>query len=194
MPMVTNILRVQGSMAEAADILASIADAEAGRGSIDFRRITPMPDWVYQGELDSKTLNEQGENSWLDWCRDNWKIEWNAVDPCMSAALYDGGDMIRFETKDKDVRYLMEKLSRIYGGVYFDYLWANEDVDRGAGACQFKGGLEMVSYTPTPGSKAAYELAFDILHTAPEDHGLIYDDTAGNYVLRGGGQFGRGTD
>ena len=186
---VINYLRVQGPPPRVAEILSAIAVKKVGVGSMDFNAITPMPAWVYTDALDSDTCRTQGhDNCWLDWCRANWRIEWNAMEGEENAAQYDGGDMIRFITKDSDVRYLMEQLSRIYQDVYIDYLWAAEDIDRGAGTLQFRAGRKMVSYLPAPGSKAAYELAFNILHTTPEDHGLLYDEKHGTYGLKGAGQ------
>ena len=45
MPIVQNILHVQGGSAQAAALFDFIADRRYGRGSVDLSRITPMPPW-----------------------------------------------------------------------------------------------------------------------------------------------------
>ena len=56
MPAVRNILNIQGSKAQTAALLDFIADRRAGRGSIDFSRITPMPPWIYRQPTDLSLL------------------------------------------------------------------------------------------------------------------------------------------
>ena len=81
---------------------------------------------------------------------------------------------------------LIRKLSRMEPDLYLDYLWAGEDVDRGAAAVQFLDGNVTMIYVPTPGTGRAYQLAFDILQEAPEQYGYSVDAVTGEYVWRGG--------
>ena len=192
MPNVFNYLRIQAGPEVYSAAFAAIADDHAGPGSIDFNKITPMPAWVYRGELDSATLAARGkENCWRDWSLQNWGSEWNAMEPEACASAYDGGPGIYFITKSGDVRMLVDHLSRMYPEVYFDYLWANQDIDKGAGALQYLDGVLTFSYLPEPGTKAAYDLAFDVLHANPAEYGMALDPMSGNYVWKGGERHGR---
>ena len=192
MARIINVLRIQGPPERVMEVWERIKDPHAGLGSVDFNAITPMPEWVDRGVLDRDTEEKNSpENCWLQWSRDNWGCEWNALDPQESARLYDGGDCIRFFTEDVPVQELIRKLSRMEPDLYLDYLWACEDVDRGAAAVQFLDGNVTMIYVPTPGTGRAYQLAFDILQEAPEQYGYSVDAVTGEYVWRGGTAGGR---
>lgn len=178
---IQNFLRVQAAPEKATLILAAIADDTVGIGSIDFGKITPMPPWVFSGALDKETAEIRSEDSWLAWRQENWGTRWNAIDPQQSADLYDGKDTICFRTRDTDVRGLMARLSLMFSHVAFDYVWASEDVGKDAGALQFQNGNVLFSHIPVPESRAAYELAFDVLHTSAEEYGLRLDPCRKTY-------------
>lgn len=60
MPIVHNILHVQGGSGKAVAFLDFIADRRHGRGSVDFNRITPMPPWVYRQPTNLALLKKYG--------------------------------------------------------------------------------------------------------------------------------------
>ena len=62
MPIVQNILHVQGGSAQAAALFDFIADRRYGRGSVDLSRITPMPPWVYRQPTNLDLLAKYGED------------------------------------------------------------------------------------------------------------------------------------
>ena len=129
MPVVRNILHIQGGASQAAALLDFIADRRYGRGSIDLNRITPMPPWVYRQPTNMELLRKYGEeNCSRGWCLRHWGVDQNVLHPEKSVRQYDGGPAIRFDTMDGDVRELIRKLSLVFKELYLDYLWASEDV------------------------------------------------------------------
>ena len=182
MPVVRNILHIQGGASQAAALLDFIAERRYGRGSIDLNRITPMPPWVYRQPTNIELLRKYGEeNCSRGWCLKHWGVDQNVLHPEQSVRQYDGGPAIRFETMDGDVRELIRKLSLVFKELYLDYLWASEDV-----AAQYRDGEPLIEFIPTPGSRAAIEKALDILGGKASDYGLVYNPAAGNYEYRGG--------
>ena len=187
MPTIQNILHIQGGGAKAAALLDFIADRRYGRGSIDFNRITPMPPWVYRQPTNQELLRQYGEeNCSRGWCQRHWGTAQNALRPERWAKRYDGGETIRFETEDSDVRELIRKLSLVFKDLYLDYLWASEDVGSHVGAVQYKDGAALIEFIPTPATRAAIEKSLDILGARAADYGLVYDPATNNYEYRGG--------
>ncbi len=185
MPIVRNILRVQGGGARSAALFDFIANRKLGRGSIDLNRITPMPPWVFRQPTNQALLKKYGEeNCSRGWCLANWGTSQNVLRPERSARKYDGGDAIVFDTEDSDVRELIRKLSLVFKDLYIDYLWASEDVGSLVGAAQYRDGEPLIEFIPTPGSRAAIEKALDILGGKASDYGLVYNPAAGNYEYR----------
>jgi len=183
-----NVLNLQGTDNIAQTILHYIQHPEHGPGSIDFNAITPMPLWV---AVNGDAIRET-------WCVENWEVRENAGGLAESVATYDGGYTIEFDTLGGDIRELMRKLSMMFPHLDFavDYLWASEDVSKDSGSVTFKTGEQTYEYIPTPGSDAAYELAFDIFSTEAADHGLVFDDELGTYrycgTLLSKGEVGHG--
>jgi uncharacterized surface anchored protein len=93
---VTNVVTIEGvSEDRLTAILAAIRmnDVE-GRRSLDFNKIIPMPDSVYQGNLGEKERRLYGENNWYDWAVKNWGTKWNSYNydnepiPNLNAGTY----------------------------------------------------------------------------------------------------------
>ncbi len=187
MPIVQNILHVQGGSAQAAALFDFIADRRYGRGSVDLGRITPMPPWVYRQPTNLELLAKYGEeNCSRGWCLQNWGVDQNTLRPQKSAKDYDGRTSVRFQTADRDVRELIRKLSLVFKDLYLDYLWASEDVGSLVGAAQYRDGEALIEFIPAPGSRAAIEKALDILGAKASDFGLVYNPTLGSYEYKGG--------
>ena len=187
MPIVQNILHVQGGSAQAAALFDFIADRRYGRGSVDLSRITPMPPWVYRQPTNLDLLAKYGEeNCSRGWCLQNWGVDQNTLRPQKSAGDDDGGTSVRFQTADRDVRELIRKLSLVFKDLYLDYLWASEDVGSLVGAAQYRDGEALIEFIPAPGSRAAIEKALDILGAKASDFGLVYNPTLGSYEYKGG--------
>ncbi|WP_066456631.1 hypothetical protein [Anaerotruncus rubiinfantis] len=187
MPIVHNILNIQGGSAQAAALLDYISDRRYGRGSIDLNKITPMPPWVYRKPTNLALLERYGEeNCSRGWCLRNWGVDQNILNPKQSAGSYDGGSAIRFESADRDVRDLIEKLSLIFKNNFIDYLWASEDIGSNVGAVQYRDGEPLIEFIPAPGTRAAVEKSLDILGAKASEFGLIYNPATGNYEYKGG--------
>jgi len=187
-PIIRNILRVQGGGAASAALLDFLADPQLGRGSVDLNQITPMPPWVFREATDMTMLEKYGEeNCSRGWCLRHWGVSQNVLYPEQTAKLYDGGSVVRFDTEDKDVRELMRKLSLIFKDPYLDYLWASEDIGTSVGAVQYRDGETLIEFVPLPGTRAAVERSLDILGARASDYGLVYDPSGGGYVYQGGG-------
>ena len=194
MPIVRNILNVQGGGAKFAALFDFIADRKLGRGSIDLNRITPMPPWVYRQPTNRALLEKYGEeNCSRGWCLAHWGTAQNVLRPERSVKLYDGGSAIRFDTEDRDIRELVRKLSLVFKDLYLDYLWASEDVGTNVGAVQVKDGEALIEFIPTPGTRAAIEKSLDILGARAADYGLVYDPATNNYEYRGEQNYGERT-
>ena len=192
MPIIRNILRVQGGSAKAAALFDFIADRTLGRGSVDFNRIAPMPPWVFREATNRDLLKKYGEeNCSRGWCMKHWGCAQNVLHPEETQRLYDNGDTLRFDTEDNDVWELIQKLSLIFKDVYLDYLWASEDVGSNVGAMQFKDGEILIEFIPASGSRVAVEKSLDILGARATDFGLVYDANSGNYEYRGSDRLGK---
>ena len=130
--------------------------------AMDFNNITPMPKWVYQGNLGSAEELKYGkENCWFEWCRKNWGTKWNAFRSSES------DNVIEFETAWNGVPELISKLGVIFPDVIFEYLFADEDIGYNVGKIEFKDTIIKNTFL-MGGSKEAYELAFDLWDCADE--------------------------
>ena len=49
-------------------------------GTIDFNRIIPQPDDIFQGELSTEAREKSHGRNWYDWSIENWGTKWNALD------------------------------------------------------------------------------------------------------------------
>ncbi len=162
-----------------------IQDDAAGVGSVDFNAIEPMPPWIYHGELSPEAEQRYGaENCWKQWCLSHWGCARNALFPDRSYDEYDGGDTVLFFTEDSDVRELMRKLSLVFKKPRLKYMWADEETGKSAGLINFHDGVATPKFLPEAYSREAYEIAFDIFGTQPEDHGLAISGEDNTYIYR----------
>jgi hypothetical protein len=78
---VENRLKIIGNKAQIKEVKEFLKSKyEDGTDCIkDFNKITPMPKWVYDKDLGSKSEEKYGkENCWYDWSIKNWGTKWNA--------------------------------------------------------------------------------------------------------------------
>ena len=191
MPIIRNYLQVRGAAADIFTALNFIQNDAVGIGSIDFNAIEPMPPWVYSAALSPEAEERYGtENCWRQWCLSHWGCARNALYPERSADRaclaeeYDGGNTILFFTEDCDVRELMRKLSLIFKKLSFGYMWADEETGKNSGLISFRDGVTSPKYLPAAYTREAYELAFDVFGTCPEDHGLAIASEDDTYTYR----------
>ena len=153
-----------------------------GVGTIDFNKITPMPQWVCKGDLSIKEEEKYGkENCWYEWCIKNWGTKWNAFKQLdkinTKNALY-------FETALSGVPILISKLAWMFPDVIIKYGWADEDFGYNVGELTYKDTEILESIKPQGGSKEAYELALSITQSTPQEHGLIFNVENNNYEFK----------
>lgn len=186
MAILRNFLRVQLPPEQAIPVFRFLQDDTAGIGSIDFCKIEPMPPWVFGGVLTPELEKKyEAKNCWPQWSKIHWGCMRNAINPLDSAAAYDFGNTIQFDTEESDVRILVRKLSLIFKKPPFSYLWADEEIGRSCGMLGYRDGVQDYEVLPEPYSRHAYELSFDILGSRPEEYGLTYDPQSNNYVYVG---------
>lgn len=124
---------------------------------MDFNKIIPMPDYIYQGNLGSKEEELYGaENCWYDWSINNWETKWNAYRSNIT-----DDDRIEFYTAWLGVPRLMGLLSQKFPNAEFDYKYADENVGYNAGRCRFKAGSVLENTCAIPRSTEAYYLYRD---------------------------------
>lgn len=124
--------------------------------ALDFNSITPMPKWVYQGDLGLKETQKYGEeNCWYEWSIKNWGTKWNAF------GTSEQGNIIEFETAWNGVPKLISKLGIIFPDIEFEYLFADENIGFNLGKIEFKD-TEVTITNFQAGSKIAQEFALDL--------------------------------
>ena len=64
---VTNVVSFSGDKSRISAMLKEIQNDEHGIGSVDFEKILPMPDTVYNGSLGIRERELYGKNNWYDW-------------------------------------------------------------------------------------------------------------------------------
>lgn len=124
--------------------------------AMDFNNITPMPKWVYQGNLGTKEEEKYGkENCWYEWSIKNWGTKWNAF----SSSSHD--NIIEFETAWNGVPKLITKLGVIFPNIEFEYLFADEDIGYNLSKYEFKD-TKITETSFVKGSKTAQEFALNL--------------------------------
>ena len=153
-----------------------------GVGTIDFNKITPMPQWVCKEDLSIKEEEKYGkENCWYEWCIKNWGTKWNAF---KQLDIRNTKNALYFETAWSGVPILIFKLAWMFPDVIIKYGWADEDFGYNVGELTYKDTEILESIKPQGGSKEAYELALSITQSTPQEHGLIFNVENNNYEFK----------
>ena len=92
---------------------------------IDFDKIVPTPDNIYQGELGEKERRLYGKNNWYDWNVAHWGTKWNAY----SSWLDEENNTIYFDTAWSSPILVLDALAKLCyeHGVSFSGKWADEN-------------------------------------------------------------------
>ena len=110
-------------------VLTSIAGSN-GLGTIDFNKLIPMPDNIYQGPLGQQERDKYGDQNWYDWSREHWGTKWNAYEtkPFEDGQLH---DTITFWTAWNPptpvIRAIAEKFDIIVEHAYADECAGNKN-------------------------------------------------------------------
>jgi hypothetical protein len=143
--------------------------------SIDFNKLIPMPEYIYQGNLGKEEIEKYGKNNWYDWSIENWGTKWNARDSIID---YENKE-ITFDTAWSPPIPIIEKLTQLFPYRML-YICANEDIGSTVYKEEFFNGL-LNDYCIIDYSDEAYEIAFelwgyeDCYHKTPEGIWEHYD-------------------
>ncbi len=132
-------------------------------------------------ELGKKYLDNQltyGYPTWYRFCSAKWGTKWNTEEGC----LLDDDGKLRFDTAWSAPIPVLKALSEKFPTVSFHHAWADEDIGYNVGQNTYLNGEVVDSYLPEPGSAQAYNLAFEILDTTPEEQSLRFDPKTNTYV------------
>lgn len=175
---ITNKLTIIGNENKIEEVLEFIKIDNEKIGTIDFNKITPMPKWIFSGNLGREEEQKYGkQNCWYEWCLKNWGTKWNAYDQEFNKIT----NTLYFDTAWSGVPELISKLAWIFPNVKIDYSWADEDLGYNVGKCSFKD-TEVWCKEIQSGSKEAYELAFDIKGIEPKEYGYVFNEEKNTYV------------
>jgi hypothetical protein len=130
---------------------------------IDFNKILPMPEHIFQGNLGPEERAKYGTNNWYDWSIANWGTKWNAY----YSRLDRESNTIEFDTAWSCPIALLDKLAEMCceHGVLFAGKWADEDAGNNAGVFESDcdGDEYWFSYDyATIGSDDAYEIYMEL--------------------------------
>lgn len=129
---VTNKIEFQGKKNDIETVLELIAGEDE---YIDFDKIVPSPDYIYQGDLGPEERKLYGENNWYDWNRRYWGTKWNAFSSCLEEY-----NVLIFETAWTAPIPVFEKLAQLCQEHNVDFIgkWADEDCGSNTGvfSCQ----------------------------------------------------------
>lgn len=180
---ITNRLRIKGNQEDIKEVLDFIKRDDE-ENTIDFRKITPVPRWVYGASEDVTGISMQDEikygrgNTILDWARNNWGTKWNAYSQPDRRSTE---DTIYFETAWNGVPNLIKKIAWIFPSVEIEYSYCDEDFGCNLGRYKFKDTEVIEIYLPKSRSKEAYELGLDIEQCEPSEKHIRFNPNIDNY-------------
>ena len=178
---VTNVLKVHGDEEKVKAMFEAVKTDELGIGSMDFNKIIPTPDNIFQGNLGTAEREKYGKNNWMDWNTSNWGSKWNSYGYSETVAEEFDGSCIEFFTAWCGVPKIMETLAGQYPDLCFEYKWADEDLGSNVGHIEYEDGEETFSSIPNGQSKEAYELASEVHGIDLADEGYLLNEDTNEY-------------
>ncbi|WP_297960638.1 LPD28 domain-containing protein [uncultured Ruminococcus sp.] len=177
---VTNVISFSGDKSRISAMLKEIQNDEHGIGSVDFEKILPMPDTVYNGSLGIRERELYGENNWYDWRLGNWGTKWNSYGYTENTTLQD--DKIKFLTAWSAPHPILHKLSEMYPDVKMEHEWADEDIGMNCGRYVYYDGERVEEYFPES-QKECLEFAAKVMDVSlEEDYSLYLNASETGYV------------
>jgi len=177
---IQNIITFDCSEDKLNEILAAIQrdndeSDQFGLGTVDFNKIIPMPESIFQGPLGTKERAIYGKNNWYDWSIENWGTKWNAYNFSRNEKS------IGFQTAWSAPHPILEELTGMFPGVYITHEWADEDIGHNCGTREYLNG-EIVGEIFPENSREASEHAFHVWGYTAEDFGLCLNEDGTDYV------------
>ena len=119
---VTNKIEFYGEKTDIKRVLAIIGGEEE---YIDFNKIIPTPENIYQGNLGEEERKLYGKNNWYDWNIANWGTKWGAY----SSYLDVENNIIFFDTAWSSPIPVLDALAKLCyeHNVSFSGAWADEN-------------------------------------------------------------------
>ena len=177
---VTNVISFSGDKSRISAMLKEIQNDEQGIGSVDFEKILPMPDTVYNGSLGIRERELYGENNWYDWRIGNWGTKWNSYGYTENTNFQDG--KIKFLTAWSAPHPILQKLSEMFPDVKMEHEWADEDVGMNCGRYVYYDGERVEEYFPES-QKECLEFAAKVMDVSlEEDYALYLNASETGYV------------
>ena len=177
---VTNVISFSGDKSRISAMLKEIQNDEHGIGSVDFEKILPMPDTVYNGSLGIRERELYGDNNWYDWRIGNWGTKWNSYGYTENTTFQDG--KIKFLTAWSAPHPILQKLSEMYPDVKMEHEWADEDIGMNCGRYVYYDGERLEEYFPES-QKECLEFAAKVMDVSlEEDYALYLNASETGYV------------
>ena len=177
---VTNVVSFSGDKSRISAMLKEIQNDEHGIGSVDFEKILPMPDTVYNGSLGIRERELYGENNWYDWRIGNWGTKWNSYGYTENTTFQDG--KIIFLTAWSAPHPILQKLSEMYPYVKIEHEWADEDIGMNCGRYVYYDGERLEEYFPES-QKECLEFSAKVMDVSlEEDYALYLNASETGYV------------
>ena len=177
---VTNVISFSGDKSRISAMLKEIQNDKHGIGSVDFEKILPMPDTVYNGSLGIHERELYGENNWYDWRIGNWGTKWNSYGYTENTTFQDG--KIKFLTAWSAPHPILQKLSEMFPDVKMEHEWADEDIGRNCGRYVYYDGERVEEYFPES-QKECLEFAAKVMDVSlEEDYALYLNASETGYV------------
>lgn len=177
---VLNQIAFQGEPERVKELLESVKNDELGLGSLDFQKVIPMPNSVFQGDLGNDEREKYGANNWYDWSVMNWGAKWNSYG-YDDLSQFQSDDTVVFNTAWSAPHPVMLKLSEQYPDITISHRWADEDIGYNCGKRDYTAGEITAENIPVGGSKEAYELAGDIHDLDLAEFGFHFDEETQTY-------------
>ncbi|WP_295087320.1 LPD28 domain-containing protein [Ruminococcus sp.] len=177
---VTNVISFSGDKSRISAMLKEIQNDEHGIGSVDFEKILPMPDTVYNGSLGIRERELYGENNWYDWRIGNWGTKWNSYGYTENTTFQDG--KIKFLTAWSAPHPILQKLSEMFPDIKIEHEWADEDIGMNCGRYVYYDGERVEEYFPES-QKECLEFAAKVMDVSlEEDYALYLNASETGYV------------
>ena len=161
-----NKLQIVGSKEEVEAVMNYIRSEELGNNTIDFNKITKMPDWVYGSSKEVRGISLDDEvkylgNTSLDWSRENWGTKWNAY---AQPNNRNTSNTIYFNTAWNAPLVLISKIAVIFPNVEVHHWYADEDIGYHCGYFAYKD-TDILHEEPFESkSDKAIALGIDLVH------------------------------
>lgn len=157
-------LTVTGDQTLRKTMFEAIKDNQLGTGSIDFNKVTPMPESVFRGDLGKEEMERYGKNNWFDWSMENWGSdrEFCSCEEELPAPTPDS-DCLMLETNGAFPDLVFATLATQYPALRFEVKWTTEDYGDDVGHVLYENGKLTKEVSLDAFSEEAVAISAEIL-------------------------------